>query len=280
MTHLPTIRSIVFMLIVFTRMLPGRPLVAQDNPCTLSGVVSDPTGALIPNAQVSATDSSGAATTAFSDAGGMYTLTLLPGEYRIEVNGAGFQTSALSTVKVVFGRPLKHDVQLAIAAVTEQVRVTEESPPDTEPASNASAITLSGSSLESLADDPQDLTEDLMALAGPSAGPDGGEIYVDGFSGGKLPPKSSIREVRVNQNPFSAEYDRIGFGRIEILTKPGAVDFHGQGRFNFGDSRFYSRNPFAAEKPAFQRRILEGTVTGSLNRNSSFTLQFEQRNIG
>ena len=62
-------------------------------------------------------------------------------------------------------------------------------------------------------------------MAGPSPGPDGGQIFIDGFSGGILPPKASIREVRVNQNPFSAEYDRVGFGRIEILTNPDRANF-------------------------------------------------------
>ena len=60
----------------------------------------------------------------------------------------------------------------------------------------------------------------------PSAGPNGGEIYIDGFSGGQIPPKSSIREIIVNQNPFSAEFDRLGYGRIEILTKAGTGEMH------------------------------------------------------
>ena len=68
---------------------------------------------------------------------------------------------------------------------------------------------------------------DSQALAGPAAGPNGGQIYIDGFTGGQIPPKSSIREIRVNQNPFSAEFDRIGYGRIEILTKPGSDKFSG-----------------------------------------------------
>ena len=68
---------------------------------------------------------------------------------------------------------------------------------------------------------------ELSALAGPSAGPNGGQIYVDGFTGGQLPPKSSIREIRVNQNPFSAQYDSLGFGRIEIITKPGGDKLRG-----------------------------------------------------
>src|SRR5213075_3338546 len=92
---------------------------------------------------------------------------------------------------------------------------------------NASAVVLRGADLDALSDNPNDLAADLQALAGPAAGPNGGAIFVDGFSGGELPPKNSIREIRINQNPFSAEYDRLGMGRIEILTKPGTDKFHG-----------------------------------------------------
>ena len=77
--------------------------------------------------------------------------------------------------------------------------------------------------LEALSDDPDELSNELSALAGPSAGPNGGQIYIDGFTGGQLPPKSAIREIRINQNPFSAEFDKIGYGRIEILTKTSPV---------------------------------------------------------
>ena len=66
-----------------------------------------------------------------------------------------------------------------------------------------------------------------MALAGPAAGPGGGSIFIDGFSGGQLPSKESIREIRINANPFSPEYDKLGYGRIEIFTKPGTDKFHG-----------------------------------------------------
>ena len=84
----------------------------------------------------------------------------------------------------------------------------------------------------------------LTALAGPSMGPNGGQIYIDGFTGGQLPPKSSILAIRINQNPFSAQYDRAGYGRIEIITKPGtdngtaAADVQGQ------DKVFNTSTPF------------------------------------
>src|SRR5205807_8934886 len=83
----------------------------------------------------------------------------------------------------------------------------------TEASANASAIVLRGSDLDALSDNPDDLAADLQALAGPAAGPNGGSMFIDGFSGGELPPKNAIREIRINQNPFSPEYDRLGFGR-------------------------------------------------------------------
>ena len=137
-----------------------------------------------------------------------------------------------------------HDIQLKIGLVTEAVNVPTETPVGTTPEANADALVLRGTQLDVLPDDSDDLASALAALAGPAAGPNGGEIFVDGFSGARIPPKSSIREVRVNQNPFSAEFDRIGFGRVEILTKPGTNEFAGEALFNFNDESLNARNPY------------------------------------
>ena len=115
---------------------------------------------------------------------------------------------------------------------------------------------ISGKELEALPDDPDELQSDLEALAGPSAGPNGGQMYIDGFTAGQLPPKSSIREIRINQNPFSAEYDQLGYGRIEIFTKPGTDKLHGQLFADGNDSSFNSPNPFAGpEQPLLLHSI-------------------------
>ena len=120
----------------------------------------------------------------------------------------------------------------------------------TDAGENASAIVLKGNDLDALSDDPDELSNELTALAGPSAGPNGGQIYIDGFTGGQLPPKSAIREIRINQNPFSAEFDRLGYGRIEILTKPGTDMLHGR-FFGMGnDSSFNTGNPVYADHSA------------------------------
>ena len=123
---------------------------------------------------------------------------------------------------------------------TQQVTVAAENTTtvSVEAENNATALVISGQDLQSLPDDPDDLSSALQALAGPGAGPGGGQMYIDGFSGGQLPPKETIREVRINQNPFSAEYDRLGFGRIEILTKPGTGNLHGMAFFNDSDATF------------------------------------------
>ncbi len=118
----------------------------------------------------------------------------------------------------------------------------------TNPDNNSSSVVITGKDLDALSDDPDELQQELQALAGPSSGPNGGQIYIDGFTGGELPPKSSIREIRINQNPFSAEYDRMGFGRIEILTKPGTDKVHGQFFINDNHSFMDALNPFARHR--------------------------------
>jgi hypothetical protein len=113
----------------------------------------------------------------------------------------------------------------------------------------------------------------------PSAGPNGGQLFVDGFTAGELPPKESIREIRINSNPFSPEYDTLGYGRIEIFTKPGTDKFHGTAFYNFGDDFWNSRNPYAAEKAPFLLGEAGGNLAGPLGKRASFTLDFQRHSI-
>ena len=142
----------------------------------------------------------------------------------------GFAPFVSQPIPLAAGQIKNVDIKMAIEAEQQQVVVTEEEGPtvSTDAGNNASAMVLKGSDLDALSDDPDELSNELTALAGPSAGPNGGQIYIDGFTGGQLPPKSAIREIRINQNPFSAEFDRLGYGRIEILTKPGTDKLHGR----------------------------------------------------
>lgn len=255
-------------------------LLAQ-NSGSLHGRIADPSGAVIPNATVTVKSAAGQSATATSGADGAYSIRgLAPGEYSVTVDSKGFAPFSKSDIAVAAGRAQNFDVTLEIQTVQEKVNVEAEGTTlDTSPANNASSVVLKGKDLEALSDDPDELQSELEALAGPSAGPNGGQIYIDGFTGGQLPPKSAIREIRINQNPFSAEYDKLGYGRIEILTKPGSDKFHGQFMFNENNSIFNSKNPFINQEPDYHSELYDGNFGGPLGKNASFFLDAQRRNI-
>lgn len=259
-------------------LVSGAP--AQQRTGTLRGVLSDDSGAVIPSAQV-VLAGAGVSKTAQTQADGTYSFPgLAPGQYTVSVTFSGF-APLTKAVTVNAGGTVQAPLQLSVAAEKQEVSVQGETGPSlsVEPDNNATAMVIKGEDLEALPDDPDDLSDALQALAGPAAGPNGGQIYIDGFTGGQLPPKESIREIRINQNPFSAEFDRLGFGRIEILTKPGTDALRGAVMFNDTNSALDSRNPFASNKPDYSNRMFSANLGGPINKKSSFFVDFNQRNI-
>src|SRR5271166_3721495 len=210
---------------------------AQSSFGTLRGRVTDPSGAVIPNAVVTAAAASAQKGSAVSDAQGAYEIKgLAAGSYGVTARAKGFSAATAQTVAVSPGQVQQLDIALEIEVKPEKIEVQEEGTHvNTTASDNASALIIKGQDLDALPDDPDELQQDLEALAGPAAGPYGGQIYSDGFTGGQLPPKASIREIRINQNPFSSEYDKLGYGRIEIFTKPGTDHYHGQLMLNGND---------------------------------------------
>lgn len=249
---------------------------------TLRGHVTDPTGALIPGAQITATTTKGTiAGKATADAAGGYVIRgLKPGNYVIQSEFQGFATFVSSPISLQAGQILTSNIKMVIEQSQQQVEVTAEGAPtvSTDASANASAVVLKGKDLDALSDDPDELSNELQALAGPSAGPNGGQIYIDGFTGGQLPPKSAIREIRINQNPFSAEFDRIGYGRIEILTKPGSDQLHGRVFMLGNDNAFNTGSPFTKNIPSYHSIQGNATVSGPMSKNSSFFITLEDRN--
>jgi len=250
---------------------------------SLRGQVTDPSGAVVANATVAVLVSGGQTHSATTNRSGSYEIgNLAPGKYTVTANAQGFAVFVQNDVGVAAGQVAQFNISLDINVKQEKVNVEAEGPQlDVNPSSNASAVVLSGKDLEALPDDPDELQSDLEALAGPSAGPNGGQLYIDGFTAGQLPPKSSIREIRINQNPFSAEYDKLGYGRIEIFTKPGTDKFHGQFSVVGNDSALNTRNPFlgdATQEP-YNSVIYMGNVGGPINKKASFFFDVQRRNI-
>jgi hypothetical protein len=256
--------------------------LGQTGAGSVRGQVTDSSGAAIPATVVTAVGPNGALQRVKTNEEGRYVFqNLAPGIYTLRIQVKGFADFTKASVVVSAGQVQVVDAQLVVALEKQQVTVTDTAAQvSVSSENNASALVLKGKDLEALSDDPDELQSQLQALAGPAAGPNGGEIYIDGFTGGQLPLKSAIREIRVNQNPFSAQYDRLGYGRIEILTKPGQDKFHGQGFAIFNSSALNSRNPFVSAEPSYHHELLDGSVGGPLGSKASFFVDGGRRNMG
>lgn len=249
---------------------------------TVHGSVKDDTGGIIPGAVVTLANQSGTLQTVNTGSDGGYTFRgVAPGTYTVSATYAGLQQEGVIAVTVTAGQAAAGNIVMTVQAQRQEVTVTDTTTNtvSTEPANNATALVLKQEDLDALPDDPDDLEADLQALAGPSAGPGGNQIFIDGFTGGRLPPKDSIREIRINSNPFSAEYDKLGYGRIQIFTKPGSDKFHGQGYYNISDDIWNARNPFVFPAPPFRTQLFGGNVSGPLGKHGSFFIDVERRNI-
>ena len=243
----------------------------------LSGQVQDPSGAVVPGTTVSLTHDAKTLQTK-SGADGRYVFrALAPGSYSVTAAAKGFAPLTISDVTLAAGQ--SRDLNLPLTIATEEQDVTVEGQSSSVSISsdqNASAMVVKGSDLDALSDDPTELQNELEALAGPAAGPNGGQIYIDGFEGGQIPPKSSILEVRVNQNPFSAEFDRIGYGRIEIITKPGTQKFHGSVNSYGNDSALNTSNPFISTQPSYYQYGVYGDISGPLSKTATWFFHFSR----
>jgi len=248
------------------------PVAAQSATGEIRGVVTDPTGAVIGSANIVLASSDGVTTTATSGRDGAFHFAAVkPGSYTLVIEAKGFATTTLDTIEVEAGKLVQESVKMQLPVEQQQVEVKEDSiGVSTSADNNASATVIKGKDLDALSDDPDELQSELTALAGPAAGPNGAQIYIDGFTGGQLPPKSSIREIRINQNPFSAQYDKLGYGRIEILTKPGTDKLHGNLMIMGNDSAFNSLNPFVSDEPSYYTTFMNGSIGGALGKKASW----------
>src|SRR5215831_19846864 len=239
----------------------------------LTGFVTDPSGAGVPKASIRLTDSSGASYDATANKEGIYEFKALPpGVYTLKAAAKGFALFTKENVQIVAGEQQQVNINLIIQIEEQKVEVTDQTTKvDVDSSNNAGQVVMKGKDLEALSDDPDELQSELQALAGPSAGP----------TAGQLPPKASIREIRINQNPFASEYDKLGYGRVEILTKPGTDQLHGQFWVMGNTTALNSKNPFmgAGPPPDYYSTQYEGHLGGALGKRVSFFSSVQRRNL-
>jgi hypothetical protein len=245
----------------------------------LIGTVQDQSGGVIPGATVTLEKDGAEVARTLSGSGGEFTIPAMPrGRYELEVVLDGFQPYKAQVTPGGKAAPIK--VTLRIAELAEDVVVGAEDAP-TRSDANRDAVTMDREALAllpALDDDP------IAALAGfldPGAiGAAGPMLVVDGNESDRLRiPASAIVEVKINQNPYSAEYFRPGRGRVEVVTKQPEPEYHGSLNASLRDARLDAKDFFADEKPDEQRRRFDGFVTGPLpgGTKTRFRLSLQRR---
>ena len=248
---------------------PQRPQSA-----TVRVVVKDPSGAVIPNAavQLTAIEGPGEATTAaavLSDGQGQAVATgLAPGRYRLDVSFAGFEPHVTPELRVRAGEN-RREVVLAIRKLDENVAVGRDPATSaSDPNSARFGNVLSKEQIDALPDDPDEMERVLKEMAGP-----GGTIRVDGFRGGRLPPKSQIRSIRFTSGMFAAENHGGGMMFVDIATAPGLGPLRGSVDFSFRDDALNARNAFQEQKGPERNQQYTFNLSGTLwKERTSFSL--------
>jgi hypothetical protein len=272
-------RSLTLALSLFLLLPSLRLFASGQDSLELRGTVADEKGGLIAGASLTIEDSHKYAT--LTDEQGRYHFPeVLPGKYTLKVTAKGFATF---TQQLDLTRQPNTPLNIVLKVfISDSMEVrNSQTIISTDPDQNLSAITLSGDELEFLPDDPDELLETLRMMSGTIGGPGTTALYVDGFrEGGRLPPKQAIQMIRINSNPFAAEFSEPGRGRIEITTKPGSDRLHGEFSLNFNDESLNARNAFAPARAPLQIRYYSGYFSGPIISNrwdfSVYAGRFEQ----
>lgn len=217
---------------------------------TLRVTVRDETESALIHAVVSISDAAGLERQVLVDENGVATFTaLVPGPHQVKVEAEGFQGY---TVPFNVRRGNNTAIATLTVAIREEVFVTDESAATRR--DNGFTATLTADDVAGLSDDPEEMAEQLVQMAGPGA-----QIFVDGFRGGRLPPKDQIQQIRFQTNSYAAEYHEAGMVRVEVITRPGMGGWRGNFNVGFRDESLNARNAFAAEKaPEQQKRFMFG----------------------
>jgi hypothetical protein len=251
-------------------------MLAQQ-PVAIQGVLTDSSGGPIPAATISISGPN-VQKSVQTGADGSYSFAgLAAAGYQVRVAYPGFEDFN-KPVTVEAGRTLELPIQLALQVSNQAVTVTGDRGPELsiDPDQSVATTVVSGSDLDSLPDNPDDLSDLLTSLVSSSGSQV--QLLVDGFTGAQLPPKDTIKEIRLNQNRFSAA-NQWAWAQVEIITKPGADKIHGSLGLTDSDAAFNSRNPFAENKASYVNRMYSANVGDSIKNRASWTFSFYQNTI-
>jgi hypothetical protein len=281
--------------------------VAQFN-CSIQGIVTDPSGALVANATVTVTNvETGIKRDAKTANDGLYrVISLGPGTYNVDVAAQGFHSMSRTGIAVGVTETARVDFSLQVGATSESINVVASaSEIETETAANSSVFTqeaikdmpVNGNNLYELlalqpgvtgrgfsysgganANAPFGSHPTVSINAGGARG-DSNSFMVDGASasgvavGGTVtiqPNPDSVEELKINSNTYSTEYGRNSGAQVEVVTKGGTNQFHGGAFENFANNTLSARNEFTAKLYPFRRNQFGHQFGGPIKKNRLF----------
>jgi len=252
----------------------------------IKGQVMDTSGSIMPGVQVKLYQGDNVVASGLTTNSGEFELPANPGDYKLEISAPDFNTyTEMVKITPEMG-PLA--VTMELATISQNVEVTEtRNEINIDSDSSLSTTVLGRDFIDALPDDEDELTEYLQQIAGTRGGAaNGSSFIIDGFTGGRIPPKDQIQEIRISNSPFSTEFSGIGYGRTEIITRAGTGGFRGNMNFQFRDESLNGRAPFnvttdgtEAKRPPYQARNFNANFSGPIIRNKlSMNIQARHNN--
>ena len=264
--------SIILLVIV----LLSAPFV-QAQTMRLRGTVLDPSGAVIPEADLKITQGSSVVAEGKTDAAGAFSLNVPAGDYRLEVSRDGFRVRQQNVRVTANMRPLA--ISLTVATLNAVVDVAaQDDKVSIESDANLTKTNIQGDAIKDLPEDEDLMMAQLQALAGGGGAAGASATFiVDGFSNGRVPPRDQIQQIIIDTNVFSAE--RAGGGPlIQVITKPGTGPWSGNFNLAFNNQALNARNPFDQVRLRKQQRIITTTYGGPVIPGK-LTLRFNGRTL-
>ncbi len=299
--------SLLVVLIAVLVLVAPIPAAAQRITGTLRGQVFDPTGAAVPNAQVTATNQeTGVSVKITTTSAGTYSFpSLIPGLYKVSVEAKGFKNFVATDISVIANQDNVADTHLDLGVATEVVEVTaggvavQTTSSDLNNSYDVSEVqlpngagTLNGSPLNLAVLAPNVVAQPggVTGIGGSVGGtrPRDNNFTVDGVDDNNLGVTGNnstvipdaVAEFNLTTNQFSAEYGHSAGGQFSLVTKTGTNNWHGSGEWynqnrNYNSLDNLTKNAIdvqhtLAGQPAFDNNRFGGTVGGPIVKNKLF----------
>ena len=297
-----TVRSRVLAFAFIFLLLSDLRSLAQST-ATLQGIVTDPSGGVVANAKVTVhNQSTGVERTTTTDASGAYQVAALPvGTYRIEVRAQGFQTAVVSSLQLEVSQTVVQNFPLTIGGASESVSITADAPV-VETTTTTVGQVINQKTVQEIPLNGRHFVDLGLLIPGSVTPPQNGfltaplrgqgsfafntagnredtvNFMINGVNLNDMvqnqitfqPSINTVQEFKVDNSTFSAEYGRNSGAIVNIATRSGANEFHGEAFEFLRNEALDARNFFNAAKPPFKRNQFGGALGGPIYKDRTF----------